>query len=400
MLSLEILTVIIINTNSNYQFQTQISLKLVCIYSEPDVRISHMDYMAHALLLARQALGNVSPNPAVGVVIVRDGEIVGQGYTQPPGLAHAEIVALRQAGDKAKGSTLYVTLEPCCHHGRTPPCTKSIIEAGVSEVHFATTDPNPLVNGKGRGELERNGIRTYAGEHEADAAELNEAYIKFITTGIPFVTVKFAASLDGKIATHTSESRWISGEESRKYVHYLRYTHDAVMTGVNTVLADDPSLVTTYTGNRPKQPVRIILDTHGRTPATARLFKQPGKTILVTGGIGSEEKDAYRQEGADLLEMSAVSGRIELENLLKVLGSRSITSVLVEGGGTLLGSLFDRRLVDKVIGFIAPVIIGGETARSPVGGSGIAKIADVLRLKRVKIERFGEDVMISGYPRG
>jgi len=359
-----------------------------------------MDYMARALSLARQALGDVSPNPAVGAVVVRDGEIVGQGYTQPPGLAHAEIVALREAGEKAKGSILYVTLEPCCHHGRTPPCTKSIIEAGISEVHFAITDPNPLVRCVGRDELERNGIRTYAGEHETDAAELNEAYIKFITTGMPFVTVKFASSLDGKIATRTGESRWISGEESRKYVHYLRYTHDAVMTGVNTVLADDPSLVTTYTGSRPKQPVRIILDAHGRTPATARLFKQPGKTILVNGGIGSKEKDAYKQIGADLVELPAISGMIELENLLKVLGSRNITSVLVEGGGILLGSLFDQGLVDKVIGFIAPVIIGGDTARSPVGGNGIVKIADVLRLKRVKVERFGEDVMISGYPKG
>jgi len=362
--------------------------------------MAHMDYMAHALSLARQALGTVSPNPAVGAVVVRDGEIVGEGFTQPPGLSHAEIMALQQAGEKARSSTLYVTLEPCCHYGRTPPCTKSIIAAGVSEVHFAMTDPNPVVNCKGCSELENNGIRTFQGEHEADAAELNEAYIKFITNGIPFVTVKFAASLDGKMATRTGESRWISGEESRKYVHYLRYTHDAVMTGVNTVLADNPSLNTTYTGSRPKQPLRIILDAHGRTPVTARLFKQPGKILLVNGGIGEKEKDAYKQTGAELLEMPAASGMIEPENLLKVLGSRNITSVLVEGGGTLLGSLFDHKLVDKVIGFIAPVIIGGDAARSPVGGSGIAKIADVLRLKRVKVERFGEDVMISGYPEG
>lgn len=216
--------------------------------------------MEQALSLARLAVGEVSPNPAVGAVIVRNGEVIGQGYTQPPGLPHAEIVALKQAGDRSRGSELYVTLEPCCHYGRTPPCTKAIIEAGIKEVHFAMIDPNPIVAGKGKAELEKSGIKTYVGEGEAAANEINEAYVKYITAGMPFVTAKFALSLDGKIATRTGDSRWISGEESRKYVHYLRYAADAIMVGVSTVVIDDPSLTTKCCGGRGgtamKQPLR------------------------------------------------------------------------------------------------------------------------------------------------
>ncbi|MBN1862920.1 MAG: bifunctional diaminohydroxyphosphoribosylaminopyrimidine deaminase/5-amino-6-(5-phosphoribosylamino)uracil reductase RibD, partial [Dehalococcoidales bacterium] len=201
-----------------------------------------MDYMAQALSLARLALGQVSPNPAVGAVVVRDGEVVGQGYTRPPGLDHAEKVALKQAGERAHGGVMYVTLEPCCHQGRTPPCTRAIIGAGIAEVHLANLDVNPQVSGKGKDELERAGIRVVVGECQAEASQLNEAYAKFITEGVPFVTVKFAMSLDGKIATRSGDSRWISGELSRKRVHNLRYIADAVMVGVGTVLADDPRL--------------------------------------------------------------------------------------------------------------------------------------------------------------
>ena len=201
-----------------------------------------MDYMERAICLAKLALGQVSPNPAVGAIVVRDGVIVGQGYTQPPGSWHAEVMALNQAGEQARGAVMYVTLEPCCHYGRTPPCTQALIAAGISEVHLAMLDPNPLVCGRGKAELEKAGIRTYLGEHEAEAREINEAYTKYITTGLPFVTAKFAMSLDGKIATKTGDSRWISGREARRYVHYLRYTSDAIMAGVNTILADDPQL--------------------------------------------------------------------------------------------------------------------------------------------------------------
>lgn len=360
-----------------------------------------MDYMKQALSLAKLAIGEVSPNPAVGAVIVHRGEVVGQGYTQPPGSAHAEIVALQQAGDKAKGSTLYVTLEPCCHYGRTPPCTQAIVAAGITEVHFAMIDPNPVVNGKGSAELERNGIKLIAGELENEATETNEAYIKFITTGIPFVTAKFALSLDGKIATRTGDSRWISGEESRKYVHYLRYANDAIMVGVNTVITDDPSLTTKCCGGRggtaKQQPLRVIVDSKGRTPSTAKIFSQPGKTLVAHGKIDSEAISAYSGTGAELLEFPTKRTFVDTKNLLQTLGTRNITSVLVEGGGTLLGSLFDQGQVDKVIAFIAPVIIGGSRAKTPVSGKGVAKITDAFRLRRVKTERIGEDVMITGY---
>jgi diaminohydroxyphosphoribosylaminopyrimidine deaminase/5-amino-6-(5-phosphoribosylamino)uracil reductase len=363
-----------------------------------------MGYMAQALSLAQLALGQVSPNPAVGAVIVKDGEVVGQGYTQPPGLDHAEIVALKQAGERARGGVMYLTLEPCCHHGRTPPCTQAIIAAGIAEVHLAALDVNPVVLGWGKEELEGAGIRVYVGEHEAEAKQLNEAYAKFITEGIPFITVKFAMSLDGKIATRSGDSRWISGELARKRVHNLRYTADAVMAGVNTVLADDPWLTTRCCGSGgmlKKQPTRVIVDSKGRTPLNARVFTEPGKAIVVLGRLArAEERESFTQVGAELLELPSPEGWVDLERLLRVLGEREITSVLVEGGGILFGSLFDGGLVDKVIAFIAPIIIGGREAVTAVAGWGIDRVADSLRLERVSVERFDEDLMVSGYVRG
>lgn len=360
-----------------------------------------MDYMKQALSLAKLALGQVSPNPAVGAVVVRDGVVVGQGYTQPPGSWHAEIMALKQAGAKARGGVLYVTLEPCCHSGRTPPCTQAIIAAGISEVHLAMLDPNPLVCGRGEDELQRENIKTYVGEHESEAKEISEAYIKFITTGVPFVTVKFAVSLDGKIATPNGDSQWISGEESRKYVHYLRYTSDAIMVGANTIIADDPHLTCRYGGKGgevKKQPLRVIIDGRGRAPLTAQVFSEPGKALLVLGKpVTPEKKEALAKAGAELLELPSEAGMIDLAGLLRALGDREITSILVEGGGILLGSLFDHRLVDKVIVFIAPIIIGGEAARTAVAGAGVDKVKDAFKLERVSVESFGEDLMMSGY---
>jgi len=358
--------------------------------------------MEQALSLARLALGLVSPNPAVGAVVVKNGVVVGQGYTQPIGSWHAEVVALKQADEKAREGTLYVTLEPCCHYGRTPPCTKAIIAAGITEVHLSMLDPNPLVSGRGKDELERAGIKTYVGEHEEEAKEINEAYTKFITTGMPFVTVKFAVSLDGKIATKSGDSKWISSEEARKYVHNLRYTADAIMAGVNTVLADDPLLTARSCGGRGgtarKQPLRVIVDGKGRTPLTARVFRQPGKTLLALGRIATpEEKMVFAQVGAEVLELPSAGGWVDLGKLLKVLGEREITSVLVEGGGILLGSLFDCGLVDKVTAFIAPIIIGGKEAKTAVSGKGVDKVVDSLRLERIRVEKFGQDLMVSGY---
>jgi len=282
-----------------------------------------IDYMGQALSLAGLALGQVSPNPAVGAVVVRNGVVVGQGYTQPPGSSHAEVVALKQAGEEARGSAMYVTLEPCCHYGRTPPCSQAIIAAGVAEVHLATVDPNPSVSGRGKGEMEREGIKVYLGEHAEEAKEINEAYTKFITTGMPFVTAKFAVSLDGKIATKSGDSKWISGGEARKYVHCLRYATDAVMAGVNTILIDDPQLTSRCGGKGgtvKKQPLRVIVDGRGRTPLTARVFSEPYKTLLALGKPAKPEKAAaFARVGAELLELPSKEGLVDLEKLLKVL---------------------------------------------------------------------------------
>ena len=361
-----------------------------------------MDYMEQALSLAKLALGQASPNPAVGAVVVKGGEVVGQGYTQPPGSHHAEVIALKQAGREAAGGVMYVTLEPCAHQGRTPPCTGAIISAGVSEVHMSMLDPNPIVSGRGQAELKKAGIKTALGEHEEEAREVNEAYIKFITTGLPFVTVKFAVSLDGKIATKKGDSRWISGPESRKYVHCLRYTSDAIMAGVNTLLADNPHLTTRCSGGKGgvarKQPLRVIVDGKGRTPLDSRVFSEPGKTLLALGRkVRPEEREAFAKAGAEVLESPTASGAVDLERLLRSLGEREITSVMVEGGGILLGSLFDRGLVDKVIAFIAPIIIGGAGAKTAVVGEGVSKVAESFRLERVKVGRLGDDLMVSGY---
>jgi diaminohydroxyphosphoribosylaminopyrimidine deaminase/5-amino-6-(5-phosphoribosylamino)uracil reductase len=361
-----------------------------------------MKYMGQALSLARLALGQASPNPAVGAVVIKKGTVVGQGYTQPPGSHHAEVIALRQAGEAARGGVMYVTLEPCAHHGRTPPCTEAIVASGIKRVHMAMLDPNPLVSGRGKEKLEQNGVKTYLGEDAEAAKEVNEAYIKFITTGLPFVTAKFAISLDGKIATRKGNSRWISGPESRKYVHCLRYTSDAIMAGANTVIADDPHLTTRCSGGKGgtthKQPLRVIVDGEGRTPLTARLFNEPGETLLVLGRAAKpEERAAFTRAGAEVIELPAAEGHVDLGRLMEELGKRQITSVIVEGGGILLGSLFDQGLVDKVIAFIAPVIIGGADAKTAVAGKGVDQVAESFRLEELKAEKLGDDLMVSGY---
>jgi len=361
-----------------------------------------MEHMNKALSLAKLALGQASPNPAVGAVIVKDDTVVGQGYTQPPGSAHAEIQALKQAGEQARGGIMYVTLEPCCHHGRTPPCTRSIIAAGIVEVHLAMIDPNPQVSGKGRDELNRAGVKVCVGEHESEAIEITEAYTKFILSGIPFVTVKFAASLDGKIATREGDSKWISGDESRKRVHYLRYASDAIMVGVGTVLADDPLLTARCCSGRggksKQQPLRVIVDSQGRIPLTARLFAEPGRTMLALGRpVTADQQTTFARLDAEVVALPAADERVDLAGLLALLGGRRITSVLVEGGGTLIGTLFDHDLVDKVVAFIAPVIIGGQDAKTAVAGSGVARVVDAIRLYRVRSASLGDDLMISGY---
>jgi len=363
-----------------------------------------MDYMQKAISLAKLALGHVSPNPAVGAVIVKNEKIIGEGYTQPPGSAHAEIVALNQAGDGASGATMYVTLEPCCHYGRTPPCTRAIIKAGIKEIHVSMLDPNPVVAGKGQKELEAAGIHVVVGEREEEARGINEAYIKYITTGMPFVTAKFAMSLDGKIATRTGDSKWISTSESRRYVHYLRYISDAIMVGANTVLADDPQLTSRCSisgGTARKQPLRVIIDGKGRISAEARLFKEPGAVLLAIGeNVDPDKEKQFIETGAQLEKITTESDKVDLRGLLKKLAEMEITSVLVEGGGTLLGALFDEGLVDKVITFIAPIIIGGDAARVAVGGKGADKVVNSIKIENINIGQYDQDLMFSGYVGG
>jgi diaminohydroxyphosphoribosylaminopyrimidine deaminase/5-amino-6-(5-phosphoribosylamino)uracil reductase len=361
-----------------------------------------MDYMEQALQLARLAVGEVSPNPAVGAVIVRGEEIVGEGFTQPPGQDHAEIVALKQSGDRSCGGVMYVTLEPCCHFGRTPPCCRAIIAAGIREVHIATLDDNPIVFGQGKAELEAAGIEVHVGEHREAARELNEAYFKYINTGLPFVTAKYAMSLDGKIATRSGDSKWISNEDSRHFSHTLRHASDAIMAGVGTVLADDPHLTARGCAGRGgtshKQPLRVIVDSTGRTPLDSCLFAEPGRTLMALGGsVTDERREAYRQVGAETERFPGEDKRVDLRALLKYLGEHQVTSVLVEGGGTLLGSLFDAGLVDKVAAIVAPIVIGGAAARTAVGGVGVAKIARAHQLENVRVSQFGTDTVISGY---
>lgn len=361
-----------------------------------------MTPMQRSIALARQALGTTSPNPAVGAVIVKDGRIIGEGFTLPPGQRHAEIGALQQAGEAAWGATLYTTLEPCCIHGRTPPCTRAIIAAGIQKVHLALIDPNPKVAGRGCAELEAAGIDTVVGEEAETAGELCEAFAKHITTGRPFVSVKFAMSLDGKIAAHTGDSQWVTGPEARSLVHQMRRESDAIMVGINTVLADDPLLTARDQSDLPqtRQPLRVVLDSACRMPPSARMLGEPGKTLVVATDRAPQERvSRLTATGAEVVQTPAgLDGRVDLGMLLEELGRRDVVSLLVEGGGAVVGSLFDNGLVDKVYVFLAPLIVGGRGAVSPVEGEGVSRMADAWRVECPRIRQVGPDWLIVGYP--
>lgn len=365
-----------------------------------------MDYMARALELADLARGRTSPNPAVGAVIVRDGEVVGEGHTQPPGGPHAEIVALRRAGERARDATLYSTLEPCCHQGRTPPCTDAIAAAGIAKVHLAILDPNPRVQGGGCQALEAAGIRVVVGERADEARELIEDFTTHVLTGQPLVVAKWAMSLDGKIATTTGDSRWISGPRARAVVHDLRDVCSAVLVGVGTVLADDPQLTVRIPraearrAARP-QPWRVVVDSRGRTPLSARLLSPDlaNRTIVATTNASPETwRRAVEAAGATVLLLADRAGRVDLRALLAALGQMEITSVLAEGGSAVLGSLFAADLVDKVYAFVAPLVVGGQAAPSPVGGAGAQRLVEARGLRVVRLDRVGDDLLVVGYP--
>lgn len=356
--------------------------------------------MEMALALAEKGRGRVSPNPMVGAMVVRDGEMVGKGFHARAGNPHAEIEALREAGTRAQGATLFVTLEPCAHHGKTPPCTQAIIAAGIQEVIYAMVDPNPLVNQKGIQELVRAGLTVRQGPWEEKAKRLNEAYIKYITTSLPFVLLKCAMSLDGKIATSTGESRWITGPEARALAHRMRDEVDAVMIGVGTALRDNPSLTARFEGAR--DPIRIVLDSQARLSPGCQMLTQsssaPTWVVVVREEAGSDgRKEALKRAGAHLMEAEAKDGKIALLPLMKELGRRGITSLLLEGGGELNASAMEEGIVDKVVFFIAPILIGGKEAPSPLSGQGIKRIEDAWRLKDMTVEWVGQDLKIEGY---
>jgi len=353
-------------------------------------------YIKRALVLAERARGGTSPNPMVGALLVKNGRIISEGYHKKAGTPHAEVIVIDKAGEKAPGSTLYVSLEPCCHTDkRTPPCTKKIISSGIRRVVVAMKDPNPKVAGKGIAELEKAGIKVSAGILEEKARHLNESYIKYITTGTPFVVLKIAMTLDGKIATPEGESKWITGEKARKMVHRLRGSYDAVMTAIGTVKADNPMLDCRVSGY--KNPVRIIIDPQLETGLDSQVSSCPPETIIVTKKTIDKDSivDAFRRKGISFIEYQ--NADLDLQWLMKELSLRQITSILVEGGSSLSSYCLEAGTVDKVMFFIAPKIMGGRDSFPAVGGKSFRKLADAYRLREVKIKHVGEDILIEGY---
>jgi diaminohydroxyphosphoribosylaminopyrimidine deaminase/5-amino-6-(5-phosphoribosylamino)uracil reductase len=354
----------------------------------------HEKYMAMAIALAKKAEGMTSPNPIVGAVIVKGGNIVGRGYHKKAGLPHAEINAIARAGAKARGATLYVTLEPCNHFGRTPPCTDAIINSGIRSVVAAMVDPNPLTKGRGIKILKKHGIKTTVGVLEYESRAMNRPFIKFIARKMPYVTVKAAQSIDGKIATRSGDSKWITGEDSRRYVHELRSKADAVMVGVNTVVADDPLLTARIPGVL-KQPIRVIVDSTLKTPLSAKLFSVKGSKVVIATTVNSERVKKYQAKGAEVVVVKGKAGRVDLKALLEELAARNITNVFVEGGGTLNASLFAEGLVDRALFFIAPKVVGGRDARTSVEGIGVKLVKDSTGLKFTGIRIFPKgDILI------
>jgi diaminohydroxyphosphoribosylaminopyrimidine deaminase/5-amino-6-(5-phosphoribosylamino)uracil reductase len=354
-------------------------------------------WMSRALELAEGGRGWVEPNPLVGSVVVRQGEVVGEGWHQRYGESHAEIHALAAAGEAARGSTLYVTLEPCCHHGKTPPCTDAILRAGIQRVVAAMADPFPQVAGRGAAKLRAASVDVTIGLGEAEARRLNAPYLKLLATGRPYVHAKWAMSLDGKITTRTGDSKWISGAASRQRVHTLRGRMDAIVTGIGSVLADDPRLTVRPPG--PRTPTRVVLDSKGRIPADSALVRTARETptLVVMAAPAGRRASALRGHGCDVIELRAEHGRPSVDALLDELGRRRMTNILVEGGADVLGSFLDAGAVDEVHVFLAPLLVGGAAAKSPIGGTGVERIAEALKLTDVQVERIEGDVFVHGW---
>jgi len=364
--------------------------------------MDHEYFMRMALNLAKKAQGCTSPNPMVGAVIVKDGEVVGRGYHRAAGQAHAEVNAIEEAGIKAKGASLYVNLEPCNHYGRTPACTRKILQAGIRRVILAMADPHTKAGG-GAVFLRQHGIDVLTGVCEKQAARLNEVFVKYVSTGRPFVILKCAATLDGRIATRTGDSKWVTGEKARRFVHRLRHAVDAILVGIGTIQTDNPRLTTRLDSKKKgADPVRIVLDTHLSISPDARILQlnSDSDTILIVGKSAAKAKrKQVQQNGVRVIEQPVKVGQIDLKSLMDRLGSEGITSLLIEGGSRVLASALRSGIVDKALFFYAPKILGGDDGIPICRGSGPARMKDSIQLKNIRVQRFAEDVMIEGYIR-
>lgn len=355
-------------------------------------------YMKLALELAKKGEGRVNPNPLVGAVIVKDNKIIGEGYHEYYGGPHAEINAFSSAKENVEGSTMYVTLEPCCHYGKTPPCVNAIIKNNIKKVIVGMLDPNPKVAGKGVKILREHGIEVITGVLEEECKNLNEIFIKYITAKLPFIIMKYAMTLDGKIAAFTGDSKWITGETARKEVHRLRHKVSGIMIGIGTVLQDNPSLTCRIEGG--KSPKRIIVDSNLRIPLNSNVLtiKDEALTIIATTKKASEEKiQLLKDNGAEVIIVEDTDGRVNLQALVKKLGEMAIDSILLEGGSTLNYSAIEQGIVDKVQAYIAPKLIGGENAKTPIGGEGKALMSESINLRNITFKTFDEDILIEGY---
>lgn len=353
-------------------------------------------FMRRALFLARRGQYHVRPNPMVGAVIVKDGKIIGEGWHEYYGGPHAEVQAFSQCSENPEGAVLYVTLEPCAHYGKTPPCADLIISKKISRVVAAMEDPNPLVSGRGLTKLKKAGIQVQCGLLEKESRQLNEIFIKYIVEKIPFVIYKSACSLDGKCACATGDSQWISGEESRRRSHEKRGCYGGIMTGSGTVLADNPRLTDRTEGH--EDPLRIIADGNLSVPLSSRIFHEKGKNIfLITEAATAEKRKNVEDTGAELIETPLCQGKVDLAYAMKELGKRGIDSILLEGGPTLAASAFQAGIIDKVEFYVAPMILGGTGAPGPVGGKGACTVSQGIHLTDMTWSMVGHDAFVTAY---
>jgi diaminohydroxyphosphoribosylaminopyrimidine deaminase/5-amino-6-(5-phosphoribosylamino)uracil reductase len=350
--------------------------------------------MRRALALAARAAGRTSPNPLVGALVVKDGAVVGEGCHLCAGTPHAEVHALAAAGEAARGATIYVTLEPCCHYGRTGPCADALIAAGVKKVVAAMTDPNPKISGSGFKKLRSAGITVVTGVMKREAEKLNSAYLASFKERAPFIILKAAMTLDGKIATRTGDSKWITGTDARAYVHRLRARIDAIMVGITTVLRDDPELTSHGKG---RNPVRVIIDPSLKIPMKSRVLDDQAATVIVCGTMADREKmEELRRRKAIVLPVEAKGGRMDFKSIIRRLNGISLYRILIEGGGETISRALSDGIGDQVLFFISPKIIGGRDACTPVEGAGLAKVADAIHLKKWQCRRIGGDILITG----